>query len=367
MENSFSKYFTPLKIANSLMSLLDFCDNSSVIDICCGSCNLLIAAKTKNPTIKCTGVDISECENKNDFTLQIEDGRDFALNNKGKYDVSLANPPFGKESNSVYSDNLYSGIYENINIKRIEVEMLIANLLILQEKGKLLIIIPSTIVYGSLYKKFRKIISKNHYVESIIDLPINAFYPERIKCSALIIQKKPNEKLSTKHYDMTVDFKLLKKESIKANLIQEGCWSGLREKKNKEYTIHQGKISSGCFTDNREFVKVLHTNKPSKNWKPSIRYAKIDENLNYIKAEKGDIIISRVGSSAGYKYVYNGKDIYISDCLFVIKQPSENIKRKIMELDLFSIIGGLSAPYITSQGIYNLYCSNNRNTYCEEL
>lgn len=358
MDNAYLKYFTPLKIANSLINLLDFHDNSSVIDICCGSCNLLKAAKTKNPTINCTGVDISVCTNKNNFTLYIEDGRDFALNNKGKYDISLANPPFGKEANNDYTDKLFCGIYEDINIKRMEVEMLIANLLILHDKGTLLIILPSTIVYGSLYKNFRKIISKNHYVEAIIDLPINAFYPERIKCNALIIQKQPNKKLSTKHYNMTDDFELIKKKSIKANLIQDGFWIGFSEEKNKEYIIHQGKISSECFTDGSEFVEVLHTSKPSKYWQPSIRYAKINKTTNYVKAEKGDIIISRVGSSAGYKYVYNGEDRYISDCLFVIKQPSEKIKKEILELDLFSIIGGLSTPYITAQGIYNLYCSN---------
>lgn len=354
MDNIHSKYFTPIKVAKALMELIKINNDANVVDICCGSCNLLNAAKERNNQINCTGVDIIQCDTKYGFDLFSGDGREFALKNKGKYQISLANPPFGKETKKIYTKNLYSGIYENISVNRIEVEMLIANLLILDESGLLVIIIPTTIVNGLSYIHLRKILSKYHFIDSIIDLPIDAFYPERIKCSALIIRKEPNNS-NTKYYKMNNDFKLLKTREIDLLNIKKGNWNGKSKITNIDFNIHQGRIPTSFFTGDNNDNEVLHTSKSSTNWRPSVRYAVIPEKNKYIKVADGDILISRIGSSAGEKCVYYGTEKYISDCLLVVKEPNEITRNRIMDLDFSSIVGGLSTPHITIQNIYNLY------------
>ena len=78
-------------------------------------------------------------------------------------------------------------------------------------------------------------------------------------------------------------------------------------------------------------------------------------NSNSIIAEKGDIIISRVGSSAGCVCVYDGEPKYITDCLLIIKSPTKKLVKQITQLDLKSIVYGVSTPHLTSTNLYNLY------------
>ncbi len=354
MDNIYSKYYTPEKVARALIGLISISDRATVVDICCGSCNLLNAAKQKNNSIICTGVDINESYTKSDFQLFTCDGREFALKNREQYQISLANPPFGKENKNSYTKRLYKGAYEEISVNRIEVEMLIANLMVLDQSGQLLIILPSTIVSGSSNVNLRKIISKNHYIEAVIDLPINAFYPERIKCSALIIKKSFSNK-SSSYYKMDDNFNLLKLYEIDAQQIKKGNWEGKANNGNSDFIIHQGKISTSAFTDQKNSIEVLHTSKHTENWTPSVRFAILPQERDYIKAESGDILISRIGASAGDKCLYNGDEKYISDCLLVIKNPSREIQERILSLDLSTVVSGLSTPHITINSICNLY------------
>ena len=43
----YSKFYTPPKIANSLIKELSIPEPDKIVDICCGSCNLLIAANNR--------------------------------------------------------------------------------------------------------------------------------------------------------------------------------------------------------------------------------------------------------------------------------------------------------------------------------
>ena len=62
MNNDFSKYYTPINVALPLVKMIKFKTNSNVIDICCGSGNLLQAAKNVKNTLFCSGVDIENVE-----------------------------------------------------------------------------------------------------------------------------------------------------------------------------------------------------------------------------------------------------------------------------------------------------------------
>lgn len=353
MKNDFSKYYTPINVALPLVKMIKFKTNSNVIDICCGSGNLLQAAKNVKNTLFCSGVDIENNLLESNIDIVKNDGRRFALEHVGEYDYALANPPFGQTNSAEYSDALFRDSYELIRSSRLEIEMLIANLIILKENGILLIILPSTIVTGVSTINIRKCLAKNHFISAIIDLPLNAFYPEKIKCSALIVEKKARVNKETKTYQMDESYEIVKQCSIGYNDMINGIWYKKIYKNTPEFNIKQGSISSQDFADVGE--EVLHTGKRCISWNPTIRYAQLSPNRSYTMVEDGDIIISRIGASAGQKCLYTGKQKYISDCLFVIKTKTKEITNQIMNLDLEPLVGGLSTPHLTATNIIGLY------------
>lgn len=354
MNKDFSKYYTPETISSALINLLSFQDNCKVVDICCGSGNLLNAAKKNNNNIICHGVDISEKAGHLDIDLAICDGRDYAIHHMGEFDVALANPPFGYSDSKQFADQLFCDKYDSISSSRLEIEMLVANLLILKDSGVLLIILPTTVVEGASMVNIRKILAKNHSLYAIIDLPINAFAPEKIKCSALIIKKAPNFCEYTKLYIMDSSYAIHKQKNISLSCILEGNWNGDISLNNYfDFVIKQGTISSQMFSENG--VEVLHTGRKTVEWQPTIRLANIPSDKNCIMAEKGDIIISRIGASAGQKCVYQGDPRFVSDCLLIIKSPSLELVQKIFRLDLTTIVSGLSTPHVTAKNIYSMY------------
>lgn len=357
MKKDFSKYYTPSSVATALIKLIEFKNHSSVVDICCGSGNLLNAAKQNNRTLQCYGVDIKDT-NVTDFVFTKGDGREYAGNHLNTFDYSLANPPFGRieSKEDSYSDILFQNQYSTINSHRIEIEMLIANLTLLKENGTLLIILPSTVVNGTSSINVRKTISDHHFIQAIVDLPYNAFAPEKIKCSALIIQKKANNSQFTTLYHMNTSFKISKVQTLSVNDIKKGIWHKANDCCCLAFSINQGKISSQNFSDDG-VIEVLHTSKYSTHWKPSIRLVKTLTSSEYICASDGDILISRIGASAGQKCIYHGKSKYISDCLLIIKKPSLEVTKQIMDLDLTTLVSGLSTPHITATSIYNFYNS----------
>ena len=86
---------------------------------------------------------------------------------------------------------------------------------------------------------------------------------------------------------------------------------------------------------------------------------------NYIMAESGDILISRVGASAGQKCIYQGATKYISDCLIIIKSPTSELVKMIMDLDFNSLVSGLTTPHITIKNITTLLEQCINKTYID--
>lgn len=356
MSVNYSKYYTPLAVAKQLVSLISFPDHSKVIDICCGSCNLLSAAYNINNTLQCLGVDIHPSAPSSYCTVQ-SDGRHYATEHIGEYDFALANPPFGKSEDSEYSTTLKEKSTIGVVSSRIEIQMLVANLLLLKKGGTLLIILPSTVVDGSVCINIRKKLAANYYLRAIVDMPINAFHPSRIKCSALVIENKINACCQpTTLYSMNSDFQISKECTLSSDLVISGQWTSHKYTSCNEFTIVQGKISSNEFTESG--IEVLHTSKIAEHWVPSTRYtSSICAEKKSLRVISGDLIISRIGVSAGSVYEYTGEAKLVSDCLLIVKEPSETVKKRILAMDLTKIVKGLSTPHITASSIYTLYCA----------
>ena len=348
----YSKYYTPLSIAQLLIKQLDIDTPEKIVDICCGSCNLLNAAKQRWRKAMLFGADIANHE-VSDVAFENIDGREYALNHQKEFSLVLANPPFDYLEKKNEFPQLFQTPFDVYNTSRLEIEMLIANLLMLKDGGTLLIIMPSSFVEAERYSEIRKIISSNYYIESIIKLDEKTFGSSKINSYALIIhndsQNKRVSKIGFSSNDTTnciyYTSQLTSEEIKTGNWIKRTVWN-----QEKSIDIKRGNISSSCFIKRGQ--PILHTAKCREIWKPSKRY--ISKKITpTIFAEHGDIIVSRIGKSAGQWCVYEGEKIAISDCLYRIKDPNGSLLSKINGKTFDGTLKGVATRYITINDFFH--------------
>lgn len=358
-------YYTPIELAQEIIKKIPRDNYRSVIDICCGTWNLLSAAKICYPKAEYIGVDIEkkkDCNALKDATFVLNDGRAFSEEEKlaGRtYDLILSNPPFGRmNDNEVYwKEKKAYRAYSALMGKRYESEMVLANINLAHDGSVLMFILPITFVSGDSYKKARVEIAETFSVLEIIDLPDDAFGCNDLRTVALIIKKENAQRRDTKHSvakHNRSSWRIDKHSTISYENIKKGNWVGKKDNEAR-LIIKRGKIHSGNLIGGK--FKVLHCSSSclKGEWIPSTRYT--DEKPS-IYAEPGDVIINRVGRGAGYWSIHNGERVAISDCLFVVKNSNPTVNQILQEkttdgkLDI--PIRGISTGYITKSDIYSL-------------
>jgi type I restriction-modification system DNA methylase subunit len=343
---NYTKYYTPKNIAELLVNLIDIKIPKKAIDICCGSCNLLNALRKRYSNVKLIGVDIIPQNNKNVKCIH-SDGREYAISQKEKYKLVLANPPFSYLNTKDEYLSLYKGIFSSYHTSRLENEMLLANLYLLKKNGLLIIILPNTFVEAENNNEIRILLAKNFNIKKIIKLPNNTFGSTGIKSYALFISKKNVNHKITKFYEIIASDDILSLSNgkiIKQENMCKGQWFYSAKKDYPGVNLKRGNISSQMFTN--DGLLVLHTSRSNENWTPSERFIE-KKPKNPVFVEKGDILISRVGKSAGQWTIYDGHKTLISDCLFCLKDPCGIIYEKIKGRKYNNIIRGVAVQYIT--------------------
>jgi len=342
----YSKFYTPPEIASLLIEQLDGIEPDKIVDICCGSCNLLLAAKERWKNAILYGIDISDCKDK-EVKFCRTDGRKYAIEHPNEFSLVVANPPFDYLEQHMEYPELFEGVFKGVRVSRLEVEMLIANLLTLKDNGVLLIIMPSSFVEADSYIEIRRILAKHYFVKKIIKLPLDTFGVSNINSYALEIEKKQN------NFTMTIFKCLMHKEGkytwnvvgkVDENRLLSGSWTNeLNLDDVVDINIKRGNISSSHFKKRGQVI--LHTAKKSSHWQPSKRY--ISKKIKpSVFAEEGDVLVSRIGKSAGQWCVYEGEKVPISDCLYRIKDPDGEVLSKIRGRD-FGFQKGVATRYIT--------------------
>ncbi len=334
-------------MAEFLVRQICISEPSNIIDICCGSCNLLHAAGARWPKAKLCGVDILAHYNENIDFIQ-EDGRKFAIEHPSSFDLVLANPPF----ENVNEKNSFPQLYDETSLKycsaRLEIEMLFSNLKVLRDNGTLIIIMPSTFATANRYKLIRCYLAQRYYIQKVIWLPNNVFGTSMINCCAIILKKTNTKRKSTRRIEVQFSkdrYYASDVTPISNNDINDGKWEKYA---TNDVTIkvvsRRGNISSQHFVD--KGIPILHTSKYQHPWKPSVRYIS-EAKANAVYADYGDILVSRVGKSAGQWCRYDGERMMISDCLYVIKDPQGDIAHIINEKQYSFPIKGVTTHYIT--------------------
>lgn len=355
---NYSKFFTPPIIADLLISQLEIQEPFSVIDICCGSCNLLFAAKKKWKMVRLFGVDIEQHTPDCVDFIQM-DGRKYSIDHEKQFSLVLANPPFDSVSEKGQFIELYNDISMNVASSRLEIEMLFANLRLLTRNGTLLIIMPSTFINSEKNIKYRKYLAHNYFVHKIIHLPEETFGSTKINSYALIISNKLYLQKNSNYYSVyyhNKEYIISQPISIEQSRIENGEWDINAFSCSPQYklNIKRGNISSHSFRNEGE--PVLHTSKASSNWQPSVRYTSYN-NPKAVFANNDDIIVSRIGKSAGQWCKYSGEKIMISDCLFRIIDPEGEIARRLDGKLYSQPLKGVATRYITINDFTSWYDS----------
>lgn len=362
-------YYTPIELAALLLELIpQEASIDSVIDICCGSWNLLTAAKRYYPEAKITGVDIDPTAHTHcpeGATFVHDDGRVFA-NRQGKakqtYDLVLSNPPFGplpkKKKKYRKAENVLT------TSKRYEAELLWANLKLMHTGSFLIIVLPSTYMDGSSYVEYRKWLARNYNIHTIIKLPSNTFEKATLNTVAIILQKV---EICASHMHNTVThvyqahynskWSIKQSFSIPPRRILDGTWdnNAYALTENQHLQIYRGNISSKFFSETGDAILHCSSTFVNGSWTPGVRYCTGTSASQKKYLNHGDVVINRIGRCAGYWNIYTGMHQLISDCLIVIKEPSDTIIEALRNHSnngkLQIPLRGVSTPYITMDDI----------------
>lgn len=365
-------YYTPIDLARAIITIIPDINVNTMIDICCGSWNLLKAGKERFPNASLTGVDIDKSSKIHRITnsnFKVMDGREFARKEykKGKtYDLILSNPPFGaiSENERKYnSKEERKNYYSHLINKRYECEMMQANMLLAHDRSVLLFILPCTFVAGNRFQKVRYQIAKDYSVLAVIRLPASTFEGGEINTFAIVLQKGNNTSPAILYEAINNEGTWIfnKLESVWQEQFKQGDWWIKKQfQKGKNVRIIRGNVSSSYFGDKGQ--EILHcAAKKDGKWLPSIRYySELIDKKSTIKADKGDVIINRIGRSAGYWCINEDDGVVISDCLLVLKSTTKKMI-KVLENNsdssgrLLVPIRGVTASYVTAEDIKVLF------------
>lgn len=334
-------FYTPTKLVEQILALIpDETVITHIADICCGTWNMLNAAKSRYPSAFLVGVDIDPqvgtCYTSNsEFVLA--DGRTFSKSYPAhyrKFELLLSNPPFGAIT---LADKVYSGENVMVSTKRIECEMIYANYSILADMGWFIVLLPSTYYDGKTYLNHRVWLAEHFLVHAVVKLPGNTFR-SNLNTVGLLLQKKPSHSttsISTNIYsarhDACDEWQLCLDESIPPKRVATGMWAdGLLKTRSsleiEPVMIYRGNISSKYFTS-EQGIRILHCSSIMNNgqWHCGERLFQKPEGKDLKFAELGDIIVNRIGKYAGYWHIYDGDCLPVSDCIIVVKSPGQEI------------------------------------------
>ncbi len=368
---SLAQFYTSESVSEHLVSFMQSESPANVLDIGCGESNLLLAAGKRWESANLIGFDIdpnNTYSTNQKLHLNLGDGLDPDLSKKiidqfGSVDITVSNPPylsidFDLKAKKILTEAGLDNVVSN-KIKMIPAELifLAQNLLVMKDGGELGLILPAGLVCGEKWKVFREYITSEYSVKACIQLPNNAFKKTEASTFVLHLKKEKNDKKLIKLHQLGVK-KNISIDSDRAIERMDYLYHSYVLKTfnyNVFSKFKMGAIFRGNMTDaelGHLGGKYLHTSDLNEDYKVlSARYHVIADGVKF--AQKGDILIARVGSRCvgNFGYVKYGR-VPISDCLFVLRVENSSkawrlIKsKKLGEMFKASSLG-VGAKYIT--------------------
>jgi predicted RNA methylase len=342
MSIQLDQYFTPEKIASSLLEQADLIEPNVCIDPTCGLGNLLTAATSIYTNIKCVGIDkdknvIYKLRKKNpNWTLSVAD-----MLNSNSYlktsaflqlevcDALLLNPPFSqvksKHVDISYRDKSIKG--------SVAMSYIMKSLELFSPTQGALIIAPESLLHSQVDEYARLLLENEFDFQSICDLESKTFKGARVHAHVF----KLNPRTSSKQI---IPIITSSENVVNANLVRGGLQV---HKFNQTNTI------------DRHSVPFLHTTTLSNVVNNKMRNCS-QTSLHASGRIKGNIILlPRVGQpkKENTKAQHLSTEVQLSDCVFAIESECLNSLKQIEyrlhnNWDEFrNIYRGTGARYVT--------------------
>ncbi|WP_306642747.1 HsdM family class I SAM-dependent methyltransferase [Sanyastnella coralliicola] len=362
MIKEYGQYYTEGNIAKLLISSVRQKKPEKIIELGVGKGALMREAMGRWERAEFFGADV---DRNNVKQLQYEfpnveflelNGLSFKIDSELSFghntiDVAICNPPYRQIDKAEH----YGRVLENAQLgslndyKKLSSDLifLARNLTYLKNGGELAIILPNGLITSHEFKGFRKNLLKNHDVTSVIELPDRVFKNTDAKTYILIVRKGRKNKDRTSVQVKIADSNgtIEKRHEVQCELLIE----------RMDYTYHDWRISEQSKANGKSLKELnvlirrgsyskrmlvnlntpfLHTSDISGNKGNSVR---LDKKVFHegMYAEKGDIVMTRVGRTNLGKvlYVKSGRRL-ISDCVYVLRAPTQ------ISQDLYSSLSG---------------------------
>ncbi|HAX98055.1 MAG TPA: restriction endonuclease subunit M [Candidatus Atribacteria bacterium] len=213
--DSSGKFFTPTTVAEAMASILPIKENAKIMDPTCGGGTFLLEVAKRWGTKDCVliGNDIDEMLiNLTELVLSLGCGKNcktILCNSNiynpssdiqklfGKIDYVLANPPF---SLVIETFDNQSKLFKN-GYKNSDALFLDLALKLLKSGGRLVCLLPHSIVSNNEYKQLRLIVEEDWDMEGVIILPEGVFQltsNTTTRADIIILSKKGSDNANQK-------------------------------------------------------------------------------------------------------------------------------------------------------------------------
>ncbi|WP_162198397.1 N-6 DNA methylase [Aliarcobacter butzleri] len=377
----YKQFFTPSKYSNIMINHLEMNEPIKVIDLAMGECSLLIEAQRKWTRSEFFGNDIDleccqkiekqslniKCFNKDIFKFNSINN---ILNNVGKVDLCLGNPPFYLIQQNEDTKKIISYFDSNICNKGktvpAEIIFILQCMRILKKGGILSLILPDGFFVNKHLEYFRKFLINNYIIQKVIELPKNIFKKTEAKTHILMLK---NDKPISKRIKLINQETSKEIEILDINAIERmdfSYYSCLRKSDNyktlSDYDIEFIRGKSKYLLKEFKDSYLLHTTnfRNTNLFKSSLKTMKhLSKHLNKV-AMANDIIIARVGSNCiGKVGMVESGYFLATDCVFIIRVKEKELREQIYQT-LSSFEGqewikshskGVAARHITLEDI----------------
>ena len=376
-----AQFYTPDFQSKKLVEFLPISnvqgDVEKVFDIGAGKGDLLAAASHRWPAAQLYAVDIDKhniLAIRNRFPgvrCLNGDAMHFDLPRKlgieeGSGDIAVANPPYGQFQTGADVQKILAqvGLDDVVSPKRISRELvfLAQNLRLLKAGGSLVVIIPEGLASGFYYGDLRAALMQRHGLHHAIELPAKTFSGTEAKTLALFLSKGQCCQSLTWVAADGVGTKLTV-EQVRKRL--DGNFHNFQLTSDITLAdlaadVRRGNIS---FSEGRRLPgAVFHTTEFHKHQSGIVCFGRNKKIIgNQLFAEKGDILLARVGTRCIGKvaWVKSGNAI-VTDCVYRIRVPQQWQKQVFESLRsatgsawLNAIAHGTCAQLISKRDLMN--------------
>lgn len=343
MGTDLDRYYTPVDLAESLISSNFKVEPSVCVDSTCGSGNLLEAASNVFENVKCVGLDrdksaINALKRKNpNWTLSVADlmnkgsySRTLAVADKKRCDLLLLNPPFSQSRNkSVGIDYCGEEFRGSVAMAHI-----LKSVEIFNPQHGAMIIVPESVLYSEVDAVARKCLEKKFSINLLDELDNKTFMGARVRSSVIKLTHGVSQ-LKGGHA------KRIFPRDVSVELIRGGL------------PVHQ---AFDADLSVRDLVPFLHTTDLSgldsaslwdlPRWTSEKRKGRVAGNF---------IFLPRVGLPTEnlINAIHASSEVQLSDCVFALRFSTIREARVMSEFlnsnrqELLELYRGTGARYLT--------------------